>query len=138
MGGGISTRVMTVSPEIDAVVLYGAMSGDEMKNFERILNYFSDGQRGQEELSYPAEAFEVISPVNYLERVSAAVSIHHGEADGEVPLGWSLDLCHKLQALEKQVECYTYPGQPHTFIGDGDLLFMQRMLEFFTRELNQP
>jgi dipeptidyl aminopeptidase/acylaminoacyl peptidase len=137
MGGGISTRVMVVSPDIDAVLLYGAMSGDDLKNYERIFEVFSDGQRGQEELSAPPEAFERISPVYFLERVQAAVSIHHGENDEEVPLEWSVELCDRLQRLEKSVECFTYPGQPHTFFGDSDQQFIQRSIEFFDRILGE-
>lgn len=133
MGGGISTRVMTVSPDIQAVVLYGAMSGDEKQNFERILNYFSNGERGKEELEFPEEAFESISPINYIDRVQAAVSIHHGEHDQEVPLAWSLDLCRQLRDLEKSVECYTYEDQGHTFHGDGDNQFMMQMIDFYDR-----
>lgn len=137
MGGGVSTRVMTVSPDVDAVVLYGAMSGDERRNYERIFNFFSDGQRGQEELSAPPEAFLRISPANFLDRVQAAVSIHHGQSDGEVPPEWSAELCDRLQELGKRVECFMYPGQPHTFSGDGESLFEQRVIEFFDRELRQ-
>ena len=58
MGGGVATRVLTVSPDVDAAVLYGAMSGDEHKNYERIFNYFSSGTRGIEELQAPEEVFE--------------------------------------------------------------------------------
>src|SRR4029453_5012673 len=71
MGGGISTRVLTISPDVRAAVLYGAMSGDEQKNYRRIFHYFSNGTRGQEELNTPAEAFQRISPINYLDRVQA-------------------------------------------------------------------
>lgn len=135
MGGGISTRVITINPEVKAAVLYGAMSGDEQKNFQRIYSYFSNGQRGLQELEYPAEAFESISPIYYLDRVQAAVSIHHGEHDPDVPLVWSLDLCQRLLDLGKSVECFTYEDQLHTFYGDGDTLFMGRMVEFFDRYL---
>jgi dipeptidyl aminopeptidase/acylaminoacyl peptidase len=135
MGGGVSTRVITVDPGIKAAVLYGAMSGDERENFERIFNYFSNGERGIEELAYPDDAYEVISPINYLERIQAAVSIHHGSNDGEVPLAWSQDLCNKLNELGKQVECFTYHGMPHTFYGESDDLFMQRMVDFYNRTL---
>lgn len=138
MGGGISVRVMTVSPEVRAVVLYGAMSGDERLNYERIYYVFSEGARGQEELATPQEDLQRISPIYYLERVKAAVSIHHGEVDQEVPLEWSEDLCERLQGLEKAVECFTYPGQPHTFYGDADTLFIQRNIAFFDRYLKQP
>ncbi len=132
MGGGITTRVITISPDVRAAVLYDAMSGDDRKNYQRIFNYFSNGTRGQEELNTPDEAFLRISPIYYLDRVQAAVSIHHGESDVDVPLAWSLDLCERLRALGKSVECFTYKGEPHTFHGDGDQLFIQRTIEFFS------
>jgi dipeptidyl aminopeptidase/acylaminoacyl peptidase len=135
MGGGITIRVITVSHDVSAAVLYGAMSGDERKNFERVFDVFSDGQRGQEELSVPEEALKRISPIYFLDRIQATVSIHHGENDGEVPPEWSQDLCQRLQDLGKSVECFTYPGQPHTFNGDSEQLLIQRMIEFYDRYL---
>jgi dipeptidyl aminopeptidase/acylaminoacyl peptidase len=135
MGGGISTRVMTVSPDVKAVVLYGAMSGDDQKNYERIFNVFSEGTRGIEELNAPPEAFLRISPINYLDLIQAAISIHHGDSDTEVPVEWSEDLCERLKGLGKQVECFIYPGQPHTFIGEGDDIFIDSMIDFFNQEL---
>ncbi len=135
MGGGVTTRVITVSPDVRAAVLYAAMSGDEKKNYERIFHYFSNGTRGAEELQAPDEVFQRISPINYLEHIQAAVSIHHGRDDPDVPLAWSLDLCQRLEQLAKQVECFTYPGQPHTFHGDGDTLLIQRMIDFFNKTL---
>jgi len=131
MGGGISIRVMALSPDVRAVVLYGSMSGDDQKNFDRIFRIFSNGTRGIEELSVPAEVLPRISPIFFLDRVTAAVSIHHGEADDGVPLEWSTDLCERLQALGKPVECFTYPDQPHTFRGEGDQLFKERAINFF-------
>ncbi len=138
MGGGVTTRVITVSPDVKAAVLYGAMSGDEQKNFQRIFEYFSDGTRGQEELDAPAEAFERISPMYFYERIQAAVSVHHGSADGEVPQAWSQELCARLEDLGKTVECFSYPGQPHTFNEAGNQLFNQRVVEFFNSYLREP
>ena len=134
MGGGIALRVVTVDPDVPAAVLYGSMSGDEVQNYERIL-YWTDGERGQEELDTPEEALRRISPIFHLERIQAAVSIHHSDADEVVPLEWSLDLCERLQALDKPVECFTYADLPHTFQGEGDQLFMQRVADFFDRYL---
>jgi dipeptidyl aminopeptidase/acylaminoacyl peptidase len=134
MGGGISTRVITIDRNVRAVVLYGAMSGDERQNFEAISRW-SQGQRGVEELMVSEDELRTISPIYYLDRIQAAVSIHHGGSDELVPVGWSHDLCQRLQDLAKQVECYIYPGQPHTFYGDQDLEFIQRSIEFFDREL---
>lgn len=135
MGGGIITRVITVSSDVDAALLYGAMSGDERRNYERIFHVFSEGERGLEELEAPDGAVMHISAINFLGNVTAAVSIHHGMADAEVPVEWSMDLCDRLEALGKTVECHFYSDQPHTFVGDGELLFKYRMVDFFTRFL---
>jgi dipeptidyl aminopeptidase/acylaminoacyl peptidase len=136
MGGGISLRAITVDQSIGAAVLYGSMSGDERQNYEKILEW-SGGERGDEELSTPDEALQRISPIFHLERIQAAVSIHHGDEDATVPLEWSLDLCDQLQELHKSVECFTYPGQPHTFLGEGDQLFVQRVESFFGQFLGE-
>ncbi len=133
MGGGITLRVITAGPEVQAAVLYGSMSGDEIQNFEKIL-IWSGGERGADELATPPEQLERISPIFHLDRISAAVSIHHGENDGTTPLAWSTDLCQRLQTLQKTVECFTYPGQPHTFQGEQDQLFIQRVIDFFDRQ----
>lgn len=138
MGGGIVTRVITVSPDVKAAVLYGAMSGDDQKNYERIYTYFSNGLRGLEELNAPPEAFQRISPMYYFDRITAAVSIHHGEQDPDVPPAWSQDTCQRLHDLGKIVECFTYPGEAHTFRGEGDQLFIQRSIDFYRRWLTHP
>lgn len=134
MGGGISLRVATVSPDIRAAILYGAMSGDEKRNFEAIAGW-SDYQRGLEELQVPESELQRISPIFYLDRIGAKISIHHGEQDQLVPVEWSLDLFRRLSDLGKDVECITYPGQLHTFNASGSELFMQRVIELFDREL---
>jgi dienelactone hydrolase len=137
MGGGITLRVITVSSDVRAAVLYGAMSGDEQQNWEAI-NQWSNGQRGLAELKVPVSELTGISPINFLDRITAAVSINHGQSDPLVPLKWSLDLCNRLKALGKTVECYTYKNEPHTFTGEGDQLFIQRSIDFFRRELLGP
>jgi dienelactone hydrolase len=137
MGGGITLRVITAGNLVDAAVLYGSMSGDERQNFEKILAW-SGGAEGQTELAVAAEDLERIGPLFHLERITIPVSIHHGENDGTTPLEWSLDLCERLQELQKGVECFTYPGQPHTFQDDGDELFIQRMIDFLTNIKNRP
>lgn len=134
MGGGIALRVITVDPDVRAAVLYGSMSGDEKKNYEKILEW-SGGERGDEELDTPEEALQRISPIFHLERIQAAVSVHHGEADDTVPPEWSAELCGRLEGLAKSVECFTYPDLAHVFWGEGDQLFTQRALDFFARYL---
>jgi uncharacterized protein len=135
MGGGIALRVATLSSDIRAAVLYGAMSGDEKRNFEAIAGW-SDYRRGLDELVVPEYELHRISPIYYLDRVSAKISIHHGEQDQLVPLDWSLELYHQLSDLGKDVECVTYPNQLHTFNAFGRELFMQRVIEVFRQELD--
>jgi uncharacterized protein len=137
MGGGITLRVITVSSDVRAAVLYGAMSGDEQQNWEAI-NQWSNGQRGLAELKVPVAELPAISPINFLDRITAVVSINHGGSDPLVPLKWSLDLCDRLKALGKSVACYTYKNEPHTFTGEGDQLFIQRSIDFYRRELLGP
>ena len=131
MGGGITLRVLTVGADVQGAVLYGSMSGDERRNFEQIRDVLSDGGRGNEELTAPDEALQLISPIYYYERIAVPVSIHHGDVDASVPLAWSLELCEQLEALGKQVECFTYHNMPHVFYGENDELLIRRSIEFF-------
>jgi dipeptidyl aminopeptidase/acylaminoacyl peptidase len=134
MGGGITLRAITVNPDVKAAVLYGSMSGDERANYEQI-QLWAGGTSGQEELSAPDDVIQRISPINYLDRIQAAVSIHHGANDDMVTLQWSVDLCSRLQTMAKAVECFTYEGQPHIFSGEGDQLFITRTIAFFDAHL---
>lgn len=137
MGGGITTRVLTVTDDVRAAVLYGAMSGDEQKNYEAIRQW-SGQTRGLEELNVPVEALGRISPMYFFQNINAAVSIHHGTADATVPLDWSVQTCDQLTSLGKNVECFYYQDMPHTFYGAGDEEFIQNTVRFFNQYLTGP
>ena len=132
MGGGVALRVLTVNnaPYLRAAVLYGSMSGDERQNFEQI-QIWSGGESGPFELAASNEKLAAISPINFLERINTPISIHHSEADQTVPIAWSVELCERLRVMGKVVECYTYYATPHTFRGQADELFMERVIRFF-------
>ena len=132
MGGGIALRVLTVDrgDYLKTAVLYGAMSGDERQNYEQIREW-SSGARGTFELNAAPALLAAISPINYLDRIQAAVAIHHSDADDVVPLAWSEDLCSRLEILQKPVSCFTYHAVPHTFNGANDALFMRRVIDFY-------
>jgi dipeptidyl aminopeptidase/acylaminoacyl peptidase len=136
MGGGASIRAMTVDQEIKAVVLYASTSADEYQNYNFILRW-SGGTQGKEELATPPEIMEQIAPVNHLERVRAAVSIHQGLADEVVPVEWAAQLCQRLTDLGKTVECFTYQNQPHTLVDGAERAYIQRMIDFFDRHLKR-
>ena len=134
MGGGITTRVLTVTDKVKAAVLYAAMSGDEEKNYAAI-RLWSGQTRGLEEQNIPVDALTRISPMFFFENISAAVSIHHGRADELVPTSWSVTTCERLTLLGKTVECSYYDNMPHTFYGQRDQEFTQNMIDFFNRQL---
>jgi len=137
MGGGITTRVLTVTDDVKAAVLYAAMSGDELKNYEAIRQW--SGQiRGLDELNVPVEALNRISAMYFFGNITAAISIHHGTADATVPLDWSVTTCDQLTVLGKNVECVYYQDMPHTFYGPGDEEFIQNTVQFFNQKLKEP
>ncbi|APD08417.1 MULTISPECIES: alpha/beta hydrolase family protein [Thermus] len=133
MGGGIAQVVSLVDPGLKGVVLYGSMSGDERRNLERILQW-SGGARGRELFTLPPEALRQASPWTYLGELSVPYSVHHGLKDAQVPPEWSWELCRRLKALGKPVECFSYPAG-HLFQGEADRRFRQRVLAFLGRVL---
>ena len=137
MGGGISTRVLTVTDDVKAAVLYAAMSGDEEKNYNAIRDW-SGQTRGLDELNVPVEALQTISSMYFFQNITAAVSIHHGTADALVPMDWSVTTCGQLQALGKDVQCQYYEDMPQTFYGQGDQLFIQNTIDFYNQKLKAP
>lgn len=141
MGGGVALRVLAVNnaPYLQAAVLYGSMSGDEIKNYDRI-SHWTNNRRGEFELAAGLETVAAISPINYLDRIEARIAVHHSRTDDVVPVEWSEELCELLSELAQSgqtpesPECFFYDNQPHTFRGDGDELFIQRTIEFFNRD----
>ena len=107
------------------------MSGNEIWNYERISQW--RGSTDLFELDASPELLAEISPITYLSRLQAAISIHHSYADTVVPVAWSEDLCQRLQTIEHPVECFFYDRVPHTFNGGADALFMERVITFLQR-----
>lgn len=134
MGGGISTRVLAVSDDVQAVVLYGSMSADEQANTKQISEVFRGGARIPEQ-DVPLSEYAAISPINYLGNITAAIALHHGARDPQVPVAWSRDLNAKLQALGKDVALYEYPRAGHSLQGRDLTTMMERVVTFFRDKL---
>ncbi|MCS6774508.1 MAG: alpha/beta fold hydrolase [Thermoflexales bacterium] len=134
MGGGIAQRVIAVDRDIKAVVLYGSMSGDERLNIERIRNVFRRVPMMPED-AVPLELWSAISPITYLADVQAAIEIHHGARDLQVPIEWSRDLSQRLSALGKPVTLFEYPEAGHILRGQDYATMMHRVTDFFNRTL---
>lgn len=138
MGGWVTHRALVVRPAwFKAAVLYGAMSADERENSERVYNFYSNQSRGVTEYRTPEAWLKLISPLAYLPRVTAKISVHHGAADESVPVTWSLRYCQIMKRLAKSISCNTYAASPHLFTRGSrtDALFQARVMDFFGSSL---
>jgi len=131
MGGGIVMRVLVIDEEIGAALLYASIHADEAEN----LAHFDEDGRGYKKPNASAEALAKLSPLNYLDRITAPISIHHGEKDSVVPAEWSDFICELLKELKKEVECTEYPDQQHTFQNSGDTQFIANSTSFYNEYL---
>ncbi len=143
MGGGITLRVLTVTDDIKAALVYGSMSSDEVETVQRSRERWADDGVDMERIrrAYPIlpeedpEFYRQISPFNYLQYVRATVAIHHGVRDESVPYIWSERLRDELTRLGKSVEFYAYSDQPHNFVGAGYEQLLTRTNAFFDLHL---
>ena len=113
IGGGIALRVIGLVDEIRAAVLYAAVS-----------QRYTDRAAGVNLVDYTG--------------TNAAFSVHHGTDDDVIPSARSKRLCIQLEDAGRDVECYYYEDQPHTFYwqGEVDALFIQRTVEFLEMHLD--
>ena len=135
MGGGITWRALTVDQGIGAAVLYGSMHPDEQENLAWRMRR-SGGQGSGIEMAASAEDLARVSPSSYLQDIVTPLSIHHSVDDETVPYEWSDELAARMQALGKTADLYLYENTPHTFRGEADQLFMERMVAFFDAHLH--
>ncbi len=134
MGGAIAARVMTISPDVKAAVLYSSASGDEQRNYAT-PGLWANSQRGSPESAVPAQEMPLISPIYFYQYVQAAVSVNQGLADTIIPVQWSKDTCDQLQELGKTVECRYYDGEGNLFTSNADKSFIRASIEFFDQYL---
>lgn len=140
MGGGITQGVMVVQPDlIKAAALYAPVSSDARDSFERWT--MRRPEVAEEIVSRHGSPdnnpsfWDGVSPRTYFDRITAPVIIHHGTADGDVPLAWSERLEGELREHGKSVELYVYPNEAHEF-GPAWGTFMRRNAEFFRTHLS--
>ncbi len=86
-----------------------------------------------------SELMKSISPIYYLDAITAPIQIHYGSNDGLVysgtPTEWSIKLDQALLDAGKDVELFRYEGEGHSFVGQPWFDFMVRVLDFFDANL---
>jgi dienelactone hydrolase len=141
MGGGITLRTLAVSTDIKAALVYGSMSSDETETVQRSRDRMNTPNEERLRRAYPImpeddpDFYRQISPFWYLDNTSAAIAIHHGVRDDDVPYIWSERLRDQFLSLGAEVEFYAYADQPHNFVGAGYELLNTRTVAFFDKHL---
>lgn len=148
-GGAVAAKVMAISDQIGAAVIYAPASLTIEEDYEFRAsrarrpnpNGWRTGVIDLLELEFPVrpeqapDLYARLSPLNYLEFVESPVQIHWGSADEVVPYKWPGDLLAGLQAAGKQVEYFEYEGQPHSFQGAANQLYLERITAFYREHL---
>jgi dipeptidyl aminopeptidase/acylaminoacyl peptidase len=139
MGGGVAWRIAVARPDlVDAFVQFAPVSADERDNFDKWVRRRAEvaqailAEHGSPD-SNP-EFWDNISPLTFFGAVRVPIMIHHGTADESVPLAWSERAAGELEALNKDVTLYVYPGEPHEFTLAWPQV-MARTVIFFNEQL---
>ena len=86
-----------------------------------------------------SELMKKISPIYFVDSITAPIQIHYGSLDGltysGTPPEWSIKLDQALLDAGKDVELFRYDGEGHSFVGQPWFDFMIRVLNFFDENL---
>lgn len=131
MGGGIAARVMVLSQDVRAYVLFAPISADAEDNFYELpegeLGWLGETYGIGEKASL---LYKKMSPLEYFNFVEAPVQLHHGLEDKDVPIVFSEKMFSALRARGKKAEFFQYAGEPHEFIKEWPTA-AERALQFF-------
>jgi dipeptidyl aminopeptidase/acylaminoacyl peptidase len=134
MGGEIGLRVITISPDVKAAVLYSPLSGNSERNARQLYEITRDEEFAKD-FVVPLEMLDRISPVYHYYKITAAVQLHHGTADTTAPISWASETCDFLKAAAVSIACIFYQDAGHVFSGEPLGQLRQNALEFYRLHL---
>ena len=137
MGGEIALRVITVSADVKATMLYAPMTGDIINNAQILYN-LTGLQEFADELNTPLHLLPSISPNKFYFQITSAMILYHGTADAIIPIDYSRETCTQLTALGKEIECIFFDGADHTFKSRYTAGFRSSYRNFFETYLKTP
>ena len=130
MGGEVALRVLTLSPDIKATVLYSSLSGNEERNSRQLYEVTGD-EEFQKDAQIPIELMDRISPMYYFHKITSAVQINHGTKDTTAPISWAVETCEFLTSAGVSTQCIYYEGAKHGFNGENNQKLRLNALEFY-------
>ena len=148
MGGYLTLRAMVISKDIKVGVIWAGVVAsypEMMYNWRRSGSFTpSPSSRGVgwrtawvEQYGTPQDnpAFwDSISATSYLADLSGPLELHHGTADEDVPLEFSIRLAEQARAAGMVADLYTYEGDNHNISADFSIA-MSRSIRFFDQYL---
>lgn len=134
LGGEIALRVLTISSDIKATVLYSSLNGDIENNSKHLYNVLHDEQF-QQDSQVPSEMFKRISPMYYYHHITSPIQLHHGTADTTMLLEWAEENCELLTSSGVSTECIYYPDAEHVFNRSNFEVLQRNALEFYQKHL---
>lgn len=149
MGGYLTLRAMVISDDIKAGVIWAGV----VASYPDMLSKWraktprpaptapAFARRWQQEWTTEygtteenPDFWSMISANTYVNDLSGPIQLHQGTADESVPLIFSELLRDEIQAVNGEVELYTYEGDNHNLSGYFSLA-MTRTIEFFDQYL---
>ncbi|MCG2788163.1 MAG: alpha/beta fold hydrolase [Anaerolineae bacterium] len=162
MGGGITTKILTLPTNLRAAVLYAPNSADDADLVARWgygcigdINLAQCNSADTLPAELPAELLDSyrqaaldplrmreIAPIYHLAGIEIPVQIHIGEADGNyigsTPPEWSYKLYDALVSANAPAELFRYPAQRHSFTGPGASCFWSGLWLFLMNTSKSP
>jgi len=144
MGGFLTLRIMVISQDVKVGVIWAGVvaSYPEMLYDWRRSGSFtpSPSSRGVGWRTQWLEAYgapdnnpafwDSVSATSYLADLSGPLQLHHGTADEDVPLEFSIRLAEEARAAGQIADLYVYEGDNHNISANFSAA-MQRTIAFF-------
>lgn len=143
MGGYLTLRTMVISNDVKAGVIWAGVVvsyNDLLYNWRRTGSFTpSPSSRGIgwrtgwiETYGTPEDNpvfWDSVSATSYLADLSGPLELHHGTADEDVPLEFSIRLAEQARNAGQIADLYTYEGDNHNISGNFSTA-MQRTIAF--------
>jgi len=148
MGGYLTLRAMVITKDVKVGVIWAGVVAsypDLIYNWRRTGNFTpSPSSRGRgwrtrwiEQYGTPEENpdfWAAVSANTYVADLSGPLQLHHGTADEDVPLAFSIRLAEEVRAAGGIADLYTYEGDNHN-ISKYFTTAMDRTIAFFDQYL---
>ena len=136
LGGNVVLRVLTVSSDVKAAVLYASLSGDEFKNSAALTNIIPGDPQLQAELVTAPALLQRISPSSYYDNITSPIQLYHGTSDSAVPFSWAQETCRLLKDAAVTSNCIYYTDEDHTFRSRVSEEFYGTLINFYKTYLS--